>query len=202
MGARRIVAGMPAEHLDQVGKVAIVAETSRRHHAAADAALEKAVKDRAKTAGQIGSTKERIAEHTGTVEFATRQEERIRTVDILHAEAQVSELKAALAGIDAKDPRHIELTTHLQLAESWVKTLNKQLGAAAKVRKTSGRKVTQQTSKRDRLTQKHTQQGEGAAAAAVHKHARGQIYQADRSQLRSAVDAALNPTSNENEDDD
>ena len=199
--ARAILAGLPAERLTQVGKVAIIAETSGRKHAASSVAMETAAKDRQKTAEGIGATRASLTEHAENIQAAALEAERL-SANIPYAEARVSELRAALEGMNAEDPQYPELTQHLQLAERRVGLLNKHLDAAISAVKTSSSKVAKAAQKRNQLEQRYTGQGQDLLSASMQEAVRGHVNAVDQSQLKAAVAAALSEKEKEKEEDD
>lgn len=186
---------LSAEQLQRVGKVAIVAETSRRKLTEAGRDEKRAKKRHDKTERRITTTDERAQNHDKSVEAADIKANEINSRFLPEARQRAAQLRAELDAAEPDSPVHDVLLAELQKSEQNIMDLEWQithLGNAAEY----GRQESAKS--KVRLGELHSKKADQARAveqASRHAGRRNQNNNVHQGQLQQEVTVALNPNS-------
>ena len=124
---KAILAEIPNDMFDRIGKVASVAETSRRKYAEVQKFEQKATARQTSIAEQIATTKTRAQTYVSTINQAEAEIKQIRDKTMLVSEQNTQNIQAKLADLKDNDPEYDILINQLQREEQNLATYRSQL---------------------------------------------------------------------------
>lgn len=183
---------IPAEHLQRVGKVAIVAETSRRKSTEAERGERKAVKSHARTERRIATTNERARNYADHAETTDLRADEITDQDLPFAEQQVADIKAKLETEEADSPVHDLLIAELQESEQKLADLQWQVQYLRDTAVNSRQKVDKSEGRLNELHLKKTRQTRTISYASGRVNSKRHTDNLHKAWLNQEVTIALN----------
>jgi hypothetical protein len=189
---RAILGDIDSDQLQQIGKVAIVAETSRRRHTSAGAAAEMAAQKKQKHEERGQKAADTYQERSENIDAAMQNAEQLRGTHIPDAEQRLEQATAELENMNPDDPQYAEAEEHVKLAQRRVTMLNRQLRGLVRSTKVGNF--------RNRVTQAWEYANNDAAAeygdelktATQQKETRGRVNEVHQGQLQDELEVVLN----------
>jgi hypothetical protein len=189
---RAIVAEIPTEHMDRLGKVAIVSETSQRKLSEAKQFRSHAEKEQSKTVARIKHTERHAETYDKTAEHATTSMQEISTNLLPVAEQYVVGLTGMLKGFEPGDPNHDLLAAEITKAQRVVDSYKSQITYLEGTAVSNRLKVEQAKGQLGGLRQSRRNDSKKAKFATRQLNRQRKINKQHRDQLDEAVIATLN----------
>jgi hypothetical protein len=190
---RKIVAEIPSEHMDRVGKVALTSNTSQRKLEKATRVEKRAVRSHRRTERRIESTDTRANDYSKGIESADTVAQNIQDVHLPQAERHVFELKSRLSDVRMDEPSRAQLASELQDAEEELSSYRDELSDWQSYTEAQRQKVGDAKSKLGDLEQVRQRKEGRIATASEHVSGQRETDDLHKTQLDQTVKDVLNP---------
>lgn len=183
---------LPAEHMANVAKVAIVAEASKRELKAADGSVIKKGTRQERTERTISNEDTRIGQYDTRAKEAKKNAEDIRDRILPHAQRSLQELRNKLESTAVDDPDYSVIVESVQSAKRVVDSQASSLRYWNEAEVDNQRKESEARSRLTDLQQLHITQKGRVASASEKADDINVKHKKDRANLNDEVSVILN----------
>jgi hypothetical protein len=190
---REIMANISPDQMGQIGKVAVVSETSRRQYTEAKAAEFGAKRQHRRTEERMANAGERADRAADNVQTSDETATRIFNTELPAAQQKYNDLKAELDKTDPSSEDHSRLSFELNQAEKTYQSLDRQLRHSERSSESNQRRNARANEQAFDMYNALPGQKEAIASAAQEAVKRGTIDEKHRAELEQIINQTLNP---------